>query len=53
MSHQYSFRVAANTIGKIVLDTCKAIFSVLDFTVWLLQNMVENTCGLSFIISVG
>lgn len=29
MSHQYSFRVAANTIGKIVPETCQAIFDVL------------------------
>jgi hypothetical protein len=29
MSHQYSFRVAANTIGKIVPETCRALYQVL------------------------
>lgn len=29
MSHSYSFRVAPNTIGKIVPETCRALFTVL------------------------
>lgn len=28
-SHEYSFRVAANTIGKIVATTCEALYTVL------------------------
>ena len=29
MSHQFEFRVASNTIGKLIPETCKAIYRVL------------------------
>ena len=42
MSHQFQFRVAANTIGQIVPETCEAIYNMLKLDYFRVRELAES-----------